>query len=197
MDPEARRYREHLHGGGAVQNARREYERGREEERGAAAVLEKAGIAQGTLDEWRFGGVKNLETVAKVMADPADLWASKYRPTDKQLVFTEQPIDAMAYEKIRGRQISCYMATGREITPEVKKKIAHVLCEVPPGVTVVLAFGRDERGQRLAEQVRALAPTLRMELQPPHFGGRWSTQLQLEHRHSRSLGRSVPELGGR
>lgn len=195
-DPDAARYRAFQRNlPPTLAAAKREHLSAMEAERGTVATLERLGVPKGTFDEWRFGAVRTSEAMAKVMSDPPDLWASKYRPTDKKVVFAEQPIDAIAYEKHHGKQVSCYMATGRQLSDDMKKKIAHVLCEVPAGVTVVLAFGRDERGQQLAEQIRALAPTLKMERQAPDFGTRWSTQLQLEQRHVRSLARPPQALG--
>jgi hypothetical protein len=166
-----------------------------ESEISAARHLDKLGVAKGTLDEWRFGRVRNSEDLTKLVSDPSDLWASKYRPTDQKVVITEQPIDAMAYEKSRGKQVACYMATGGEPTDLQKKRLAHLLCEVPPGVKIVLAFGRDESGRKLAAEIQALVPTVKMERDIPAFGARWSDQMKIEHRHSRSMTGYAASLG--
>jgi hypothetical protein len=86
------------------------------------------------------------------------------------------------------------MYTGSQPEPDTLRKIAHVLAELPPGMTVVLAFGRDERGRELAEQVRQLAPALRMEREGPQLGARWGDQMQLQQRHARSLTRAPPGI---
>ena len=167
------------------------HRKGVEQETQTIRALESLGIPKGTLDEWRFGPIRNAEAVSKVLSDPPALWISKFRPTDKSVVITEQPIDALAYERVRGRQTACYIATGRNLTPDVAKKLAHLLCEVPDGVKVVLAFGSDERGRHLAAQVRALAPALTMERREPEFGTRWSNRMRLEQNHARAMSRTA------
>jgi hypothetical protein len=54
---------------------------------------------------------------------------------------------------------------------------------------VVLAFGRDQSGRALADEVQRLAPQVRMERQAPQLGARWADQMQLEQRHAVSLRR--------
>jgi hypothetical protein len=195
-DPEAVRYRTTVASPPPeLVQAKAAHLQGLEAEKTAAQVLRNLGIAAATFDEWRFGALRTPEAVAGIMTDPPGLWVSKYRPTDRALVFTEQVVDAIAYELEHGKQMACYVAIGRRPGDEVKKKIAHVLCEVPRGVTVVLAFGADDRGRQVADEVRALAPTLRMERRPPDFGTRWSNKMQLEHRHVRSVAHPGPSLG--
>ena len=195
-DPEAIRYRTTVASPPPdLAQAKAAQLQGLEAEKTAAQVLRNLGISAATLDEWRFGALRTPEAVARIVTDPPGLWVSKFRPTDRALVFTEQRVDAIAYELEHGKQMACYVAIGRQPGDEVKKKIAHVLCEVPRGVTVVLAFGADDRGRQLAAEVRALAPTLTMERRPPEFGTRWSNKMQLEHRHSRSVAHPGPSLG--
>jgi hypothetical protein len=167
-----------------------------EAETSAHRALSKLGIGRGTLDEGRFGRIKTDDDLAKMLRDPADLWASKYRATDHKIVLTEQPIDAMAYEKSRGKQRCCYMATGGTPSEAQLKKLAHVLCDMPPGTKVVLAFGRDEVGKKLAADLQSLLPAIKMERDMPAFGARWSDQMKLEQRHVRSMSRGAPSLGG-
>jgi hypothetical protein len=109
-------------------------------------------------------------------------------------VFTEQRLDAMAYERSRGKEVSCYMATGSALSDAQKRKLAHLLCEVPPGVKIVLEFGRDGSGRRLAQEIQALAPTVKTEREMPTFGSRWSNQMQIEQRHARGMQRVGPSL---
>jgi hypothetical protein len=194
-DAEGHGYRQYLqHAPPELQKAVSDHVRVMEAETSALRTLDKLGVARGTLDEWRFGKVRSHDDLAKVVSDPTDLWASKFRPTDKKIVLTEQPIDAMGYEKSRGKQMSCYLATGGTLSDARKKRLAHLLCEVPPGVKIVLAFGRDEAGRRLADEIQALAPTVKMEREMPAFGSRWSNQMQIEQRHARSMQRVGPSL---
>jgi hypothetical protein len=196
-DPEGHRYRAFQSQPEAV-GVRAATERHLAAVEGHQAVLKslgKLGVNPATLDRTRFGEIKAQDDVAKLVADPKDLWASKYRPTDKRIVITEQPIDALAYEKNRGRGECCYMATGGAPTEAQKKRLAHVLCDMPPGTKVVLAFGRDEQGRRLAAEIQALVPTVRMEREMPEFGSRWSNQMAVEQRHARSMERLGPSMG--
>jgi hypothetical protein len=195
-DPEGHAYREfERRAPTTLREAIADHGRHMEAETSALRTLDKLGVARGTLDEWRFGRVRNNDDLAKVVTDPPGLWASKYRPTDKRIVLTEQPIDAMAYERSRGQQTCCYMATGGSPSEAQKKKLAHVLCELPPGTKVVLAFGRDEAGRKLAAEIQALVPTVKMEREMPAFGSRWSNQMQMEQRHARSMAKPALGLG--
>jgi hypothetical protein len=194
-DPEGHRYRQFEHGQAPeIRRAIDSHVGALQAEKTALERLERLGVGRGTLDEWRFGKVRSDDDLAKVVSDPVDLWASKYRASDRKLVLVERPIDAMAYEKSRGSQTCCYLAVGGNLSDTQKKKLGHLLCEVPCD-KVVLAFGRDEVGRRLAQEVQALAPSLRMERESPAFGARWSDQMLMEQRHARSMKRSVPALG--
>jgi len=119
---------------------------------------------------------------------PGFLSPSRYKATDRKLVLVERPIDAVAFEARHGRQEACYIATGSALDPERKRRLAHVLAEAR-GVEVVLAYGRDRRGEELAAEVQALAPLSRFERRGPDIAVRWADQMQLEARHARSLGR--------
>jgi hypothetical protein len=195
-DPQGHDFQKFVRGGvPELRSAVSEHRKAVEEEMSAVGALDKLGVAKGSLDEWRFGRVRNNDDLAKVLSDPSDLWASKYRPTDRKIVITEQPIDAMAYEGSRGKQVACYMATGGEPSELQKKKLAHLLCEVPPGMQIVLAFGRDAAGRKLAAEVQALVPTVKMERETPAFGARWSDQMKIEQRHARSMTGHAASLG--
>src|SRR5207302_3830332 len=135
---------------------------------------DRLGVQRGTLDEWRFGAVKRDADVTRLVVEPSELWASKYRPADKAVVLVERPIDAIAYERAHGRQAVCYLATGTKPEDEQRRKLAHILAEVPGGPSVVLAFGRDDAGRRMAAEVQALAPLVRMERHAPQLGARWA-----------------------
>jgi hypothetical protein len=114
---------------------------------------------------------------------------SKYRPGDKAIVLVERPIDAIAYERAHGKQQVCYVATGSDPGPDERRKLAHLLAEIPTGTRLVLGYGRDEAGRRLATEVQALAPSVSMERRAPELGARWADQLQLERRHALSMKR--------
>jgi hypothetical protein len=169
--------------------ATRDHEQVKRTELAASTTLERLGVARGTLDEWRFGGVKRDADVTALVTEPKALWASKYRPGDKAVVLVERPIDAIAYERAHGRQAVCYLATGSRPDDEQRRKLAHVLAEVPDGARVVLAYGRDDAGRKLAAEVQSLVPLVRTERHAPGLGARWADQMQLERRHALSLRR--------
>lgn len=161
--------------------------------REAGKMLDRLGVMPASFDAWRFGAMKDSDDVARLTAEPnpGTLSPSRYRATDRKLVLVERPIDAVAYEARHGRQEACYIATGSALDPERRRRLAHVLAEAR-GVEVVLAYGRDRRGEELAAQVQALAPQLGFERRGPDVGPRWADQMQLEARHARSLGRLRP-----
>jgi hypothetical protein len=167
----------------------RDHERTRLEELAGSKALDRLGVAHGTLDEWRFGAVRREADVSTLMGEPKTLWGSRYRAGDKAVVVVERPIDAIAYERAHGRQAACYLATGSNPPEEERKRLAHLLAEAPEGTRVVLAFGRDDAGRRLAKEVQTLAPMTRMERHAPELGVRWADQMQMERRHALSLQR--------
>jgi hypothetical protein len=172
-----------------LEAARREHEQAQAAERVARRVLERCGVPGGAIDEPRFGRPLRAEDAATLTTEPKALWASRYRPSDKVVVLVERPIDAIAYERALGKQGACYIATGSNPDEEQRKRLAHILAEVPDRVGVVLAFGGDRTGRKLAEEIQGLAPMVRMERQAPQFGARWADQMQLEARHALSLQR--------
>jgi hypothetical protein len=185
---EATRYRAFLRAmPEELSRATRDHEQAKRAELAVTAMLDRQGVARGTLDEWRFGAVKRDADVTALITEPKALWASKYRPGDKAIVLVERPIDAIAYERAHGRQSVCYVATGSRPDDEQRRRLAHVLAEVPDGARVVLAYGRDDAGRKLAAEVQALVPLARMERRAPEFGARWADQMQLERRHALSL----------
>lgn len=152
-------------------------------ERAAERNLESLGVPAGTFDRWRFG------SPTAMLADPPAIAHSRYRPSDREVVVLERPIDAVAYERVHGRQLATYIYTGDQPADDAKRELAHILASAPRELRVIAAFGRDDRGARLAEELRGLAPGRPVERRAPEFGSRWSDQMQIEHRHRRSLER--------
>jgi Toprim-like len=189
--PEATRYRTYLREmPDELRQAERAHEQVKLAEHAAAKALERLGVSRATFDEWRFGPPRNESDVAKLAGEPKALWGSCYRPTDKAVVLVERPIDAIAYERAHGNQSVCYLATGTRPDDAEKKRLANLLAQVPDSVRVVLAYGRDQAGRRVADEVRALVPAMRMERHAPELGARWADRLQLEQRHGISLRRN-------
>jgi hypothetical protein len=187
---EAARYRAVLRERpGPLEAARREHEDARVAEQTARRVLERCGVPGGRIDEARFGRVRCEEDAIKLTSEPRTLWASRYRPGDTAIVLVERPIDAIAYDRTFGKGNACYIATGSDLDDPARRQLAHILAEAPARVRVVLAFGGDQAGRKLADDVRDVAPTVKMERQAPQYGARWEDQMQIECRHALSLQR--------
>jgi Toprim-like len=150
----------------------------------AQKLLRRFGIRVEGVDQWRFGDAKSANDVSRVLAEPTtDLWMSRFRTSDKKLILVERPIDALSYEQANGDRTACYMAVG-SLLPRLRQMVGHVLRMLPPGVTVVLAFSDDEKGQRLTDQIRALARGLPMVRHCPEAGVGWN-----DHVRSQGCGR--------
>jgi hypothetical protein len=152
-------------------------------EQAAERQLEGLGVVRGTFDNWRFG------PAGAVLEDPKTLAHSRYRAGDRAMVFVERPIDAIAYERAHGKQHATYVYTGDNPSDEAKRKIAHIIADAPPGLTIVAAHARDRRGATLSEEIAELAGRRTVERRPPEFGNRWADQMQIEQRHRESLER--------
>lgn len=152
-------------------------------ERNAERDLEGLGVVRGTFDSWRFG------PAGAVLEDPKDLGHSRYRSGDRVMVFVERPIDAVAYESAHGKQHATYVYTGDSPSDEARRKIAHIIADAPPDMTIVAALSRDRRGATLCEEIADLAGHRPVERRPPEFGNRWADQMQIEQRHRDSLSR--------
>jgi hypothetical protein len=127
------------------------------------------------------------------------LWYSKTKPTDQWLVLTESAIDAYSFQVLNGGDSARYMSTGGELSPtqrgdfemspsgELKLKQPGLLRlameKLPAGVVVILGFDNDDPGQKLADEVRALAPAgrqLRRMLPDAGTGKDWNESLKCQ-----------------
>lgn len=160
-------------------------------ERQATRALEHLGVDHAALDEWRFGRMRSDADVAAVLRNPETLGHSRYRSTDRAIVIIERPIDAIAYEAREGNQRACYVYTGDDPDGETKRKIAHVLADLPEGMKVVVALGRGRVSEQLAADIAKMTPTLSVDRRKPELGSRWSDQMQIEHRHRKFLQRGA------
>lgn len=165
--------------------------------RGAAVrALSRAGLSTQSIDEARLGPIKGLNDFARVTCEPlaGELWASRYKPTDRTLVISERPIDALGFSQHRRDSHAACLAVGSLLDSEQRRRLAHVLGAVPPGISVVLATANTSRGRQLADEIQALAPMLKMDRQPPSLPGRWGEHLQLTRSHEAALARRAPAL---
>jgi hypothetical protein len=192
--PEAVAYRAHRHDKPrALVEAEARHDLAVGERAEALKALARVGIRTAAMPEWRVGSLEGGATaVNKILSEPTEIWASRYKPTDKKLIIAERPIDALSYGQSKGERDACYLAVGGELTPTRRTQLAHLLADLPAGMSVVIACGRDRAGRELASQIETLAPQIKMERAQPELGARWNDQVQLESRHARSLeGRSL------
>jgi hypothetical protein len=159
------------------------------QERSAERILRAYGVEQKQLEAGRFGQFRTPADLDRLVRDPQRLGSSAQRPTDTTLVLIERPLDAIGYERAKGADRAYYLYTGSTLSADTLRELAQVLGTLPASLKVVLAFGRDEAGRKLAERVGALAPSTKMERAAPTLGARWADQMQLEQRHAASLPR--------
>jgi hypothetical protein len=152
-------------------------------ERDAERDLERLGVLRGTFDSWRFG------SAATVLDDPETLAHSRYRPGDRQMVFVERPIDAIAYEQVHGQQRATYVYVGDNPSDQTKRKIAHIIADAPRELVVVAAFAKDRKGVALSEEITELAGPRPVARRKPELGSRWADQMQIQQRHRDVLDR--------
>lgn len=86
------------------------------------------------------------------------LWCSRTRESDMQLVLAESAIDALSYHALYGDEETRYMSTGGELNPQQPDLLRSAMKKLHPGAVVVLAFDNDAGGEKIADEVRAVAP---------------------------------------
>ena len=100
-DAEGHGYRQYLqHAPTELPEPVSDHVRAMDAETSALRTLDKLGVARGTLDDWRFGKIRSHDDLAKVVTDPdGPVGQQVPAPPISAIVLTEQPLDAMAYEK--------------------------------------------------------------------------------------------------
>lgn len=118
------------------------------------------------------------------------LWFSKAFPTDRQLVLTESAIDGLSYHVLHPDELwTRYMSTGGELSPQQRGNLEieqpgllrGAMEKLPAGAVVLLAFDNDDPGEKLADEVRAIAPAgreLRRVLPDAATGKDWNDMLK-------------------
>ena len=108
------------------------------------------------------------------------LWFSKIVGAVRVLVFCESAIDAMSYHVLNPSDEARYLSTGGALSNLQPELIRAAMEKLPPGAVVVLAFDNDEGGERLTEDITALAPAavpIRRAL-PPVGAKDWNDALK-------------------
>lgn len=125
--------------------------------------------------------VKNQDFTGFSPGGVKGLWYSKTKPSDHWLVLTESAIDAISFQVIHGGDGARYMSTGGALNPQQPALLRGAMEKMPEGSVIVLAFDMDEAGEKLSEEVKALAPagrTVRRMLPEPGTGKDWNDMLR-------------------
>ena len=86
------------------------------------------------------------------------LWFSNFFLTDNILVITESAIDGFSYEALHDFKSARYLSIGGNMNAEQLELLRGAMQKMEGG-EVHLAFDNDEGGAKLAEQVKAVAPS--------------------------------------
>lgn len=113
------------------------------------------------------------------------LWFSKPDQSARTLVFCESAIDAISYYAFNSDHAKDLrvMSTGGSVSREQLELARRSMEKLPPGSRVVLAFDADEGGEKLAEEVLAVAPGsvfVHRELPPVGMGKDWNEALKYQ-----------------
>ncbi len=85
------------------------------------------------------------------------LWSSKCLVDDKRLVLSESAIDGISYQALHNMLFTRYLSIGGSMNPDQLKLLFLAMCKMEGG-EVLLAFDNDLDGEKIADQVRAIAP---------------------------------------
>lgn len=111
-------------------------------------------------------------------------WASVAGRSDTALVIAEAAIDALSYHAIRRPVQTRYISIGGAMNPEQPALIRAAISRLPAGGRVIIATDNDEGGDRLADQIMAIAEaTERADMhvitdRPPTRGQDWNDVLR-------------------
>lgn len=123
--------------------------------------------------------IKNRDFTGFAAGGTKGLWHSKARTTDRRLVLTESAIDAISFHVLQGDASTRYMSTGGSLNPQQPALIRGAMEKLPPGGIVLLAFDNDDGGEKLAQEVRAFAPSGRdVRRILPDTGKDWNEALK-------------------
>ena len=126
--------------------------------------------------------IKNKGFTGFAAGGTKGLWHSRAMATDRQLVLVESAIDALSYHVLHPDESwTRYMSTGGTLNPRQPVLLQGAMEKLPLGAVVLLAFDHDEGGEKLAEEVRALAPAgreLRRVLPKVGTGKDWNDMLK-------------------
>ncbi len=116
------------------------------------------------------------------------IWTSNARVGDTRLVLAEAVIDAFSYHQLHRDERTRYATTGGAFGPSQASFIARAIAKVAPRGTIVIATDRDAAGDRMAEQIAALAGDAVVVRDASPIGKDWNDCLQdREHAFIRAV----------
>ena len=127
--------------------------------------------------------IKNTDFTGFAAGGTKGLWFTRTKPTDKELVLTESAIDALSFHALHKSNFSRYMSTGGALNPQQPALIRGAIEKLPAGAVVLLAFDNDEGGEKLAAEVKAVAPAgreVRRVLPDKMSGKDWNDILKIQ-----------------
>jgi len=102
--------------------------------------------------------IKNKDFTGFAAGGVKGLWFTQAKPTDKELVLTESAIDAMSFHVLQKGNFTRYMSTGGALNPQQPALIRGAMEKLPAGAAVLLAFDNDQGGEKIAAEIKAVAP---------------------------------------
>lgn len=123
--------------------------------------------------------VKNKGFTGFASGGVKGLWFSQSKTTDGRLVLVESAIDALSFHVLFGDQHTRYMSTGGELNPQQPLLIRGAIEKLHASADVVLAFDDDEGGDKITQEIEAVAPAARkMVRMRPEGGKDWNQILK-------------------
>ncbi len=140
--------------------------------------------------------IKNKDFTGFAPGGIKGLWFSKGQATDRQLLLVETAIDAYSWQTLHPNELwTRHMSIGGELSPTQRGLFEELpdggltlkqpgllrlaMEKLPAGAVVLLGFDNDEPGEKIAEEVRALAPAgQELRRVVPKFGKDWNEMLK-------------------
>ena len=171
--------------------------------RGATPYLVGRGLGNDLLEKERFAGrfkidkrgnalfphydrdglcgfeIKNKNFTGFSSGGIKGLWYSTCHTTDRALVFGESAIDVLSYHVLFPDDFTRYMSTGGAMNPQQPALIRAAMEKMPNNSFIILAFDKDDGGEKLAEEIKLLVPSgLKVHRPLPSIGKDWNEALK-------------------
>lgn len=122
------------------------------------------------------------------------VWYSANLGTAERVVVVESAIDALSHAELTGDRQAAYISIGGQPSPEQWQVLGAALANKrQQGAALVIGTDADAAGDKLAEQIEALAPGA--ERQRPASGKDWNEQLEKVRTEQQEPDHGGPSLG--